>query len=261
MADPGLTAGRRSLGALMAGGLGGQGAGGGAEGKPFGRAGDATEDAAAFGGAEGGVALLGEGGGLGLFVGEVALGGDEFRLAGLAIEGEVVEGAEVGGGDDGVGGNGGGFVGGIGWEVGWRGGVGVAGFAGGRARARPYSSLLAGSLQRDGRGERDRFGESVEDLRGSDDGLFELSDFGERLREGGVAVFLVSGCFGDGLLRSGELRSELGAVAAVGLPGENEGDGDRGGDERLRETEPDAGSHGRPLRGNCDDQRTDQAIY
>jgi len=72
-------------------GLGDDGAGGGAEEEPFGGAGDAAPGAAAFGDAEGIVALFGERGGLGFFVGEVVLGDGELGLAGLAVEGEVVE--------------------------------------------------------------------------------------------------------------------------------------------------------------------------
>lgn len=78
-------------GGLVAGGFGGEGAGGGAEDEPFGGPGHAAQDAATFGGAEGGVTLLREGDGFGFFVGEVALGGGELSLAGSAVEGEVVE--------------------------------------------------------------------------------------------------------------------------------------------------------------------------
>ena len=60
-------------------------------GEPFGGAGDAAEDAVALGDAQGVVAFLGEGCGFPLFVGEVALCGGEFGLAGLAVEAEVVE--------------------------------------------------------------------------------------------------------------------------------------------------------------------------
>lgn len=60
--------------ALLVGCLGGDGSGGGAYGEPFCCAGDAAQDASPFGGAYGGVSLLGERGGLGLFVGQVALG-------------------------------------------------------------------------------------------------------------------------------------------------------------------------------------------
>lgn len=47
--------------------------------------------AAAFGETDGVVALFGERGGLGFFVGEIVLGDGELRLTGLAVEGEVVE--------------------------------------------------------------------------------------------------------------------------------------------------------------------------
>lgn len=56
-------------------GFGGDGSGGGAYGEPFGGADDSAQGASPFSGADGGIALFGEGGGLGLFVGQVALGG------------------------------------------------------------------------------------------------------------------------------------------------------------------------------------------
>jgi len=71
-------------------GSGYDGAGGGTEEEPFGGAGDASPGAAAFGDADGVVALFGERGGFGFFVDEVALGGGELGLAGLAVEGEIV---------------------------------------------------------------------------------------------------------------------------------------------------------------------------
>ena len=72
------------------GGFGGDGASAGAEEEPLGGAADASEDAAAAGDLQGLVAFLGKGGGLGFFVGKVALGGGELGLAGFAVEDEVV---------------------------------------------------------------------------------------------------------------------------------------------------------------------------
>ena len=72
-------------------GFGDDGAGGGAEEEPFGGAGDATPGGAAFGDADGVVALFGECGGFSFFVGEIVLGDRKPGLAGLAIEGEVVK--------------------------------------------------------------------------------------------------------------------------------------------------------------------------
>ena len=72
-------------------GFGYNGACGGSEEKPFGGAGDTAPAAAAFGDAESVVARFGKGGGLGFFVGEVALGRGEFGLASLTVEREVVE--------------------------------------------------------------------------------------------------------------------------------------------------------------------------
>ena len=59
-------------------------------------------DASPFGGADGCVALVGEDGGLGAFVGQVGLGGGQFGLAGSAVEGEVVERLEIVSGEDGL---------------------------------------------------------------------------------------------------------------------------------------------------------------
>ncbi len=79
----------RASGAPLAG-SGYDGAGGCAEEKPFGGAGDASPGAAAFGDADGVIALFCEGGGFRFFVEEVALGSSEFGLTGLAVECEVV---------------------------------------------------------------------------------------------------------------------------------------------------------------------------
>jgi hypothetical protein len=84
-------------------GFGSKGAGGGADEEPFGGAADAAPGGAAFGDAQGVVAFFGEGGGLFLFVGEIALSGGEFGLAGFAVDGEIVEWFQVFGGKDGLG--------------------------------------------------------------------------------------------------------------------------------------------------------------
>ena len=81
-------------------GFGGYGAGGGADGKPFGGASDAAPGAASARDFEGLVSFFGERGRFGLFVGKVTLSGGEFRLAGLAIEREVVQRLEILNGND-----------------------------------------------------------------------------------------------------------------------------------------------------------------
>jgi hypothetical protein len=73
--------------------------------------------------------------------------------------------------------------------------------------------------------------------------LFLSCYLSQRLVQKGVAVVLASGSLGDGLLSGGELRGELGAVAAVGLPGYEDGDGQENGDENLCELEPDSSEH------------------
>ena len=117
------------------GGFGGDGAGGGADGEPFGGAGDAAPERCRR------VAILqcvvsffGEGGGFYFFVGKVALGGGEFGLAGLAVEGEIVERLQVFGGDDG-----------LGWCV---------GLASVRRDASIVGARGIGGLQNDGRWQR-----------------------------------------------------------------------------------------------------------
>ncbi len=55
--------------------FGGDGAGGGSYGQPFRVASDAAEEAASFSGTDGCVALTGQDGGLGAFVGQVGFGG------------------------------------------------------------------------------------------------------------------------------------------------------------------------------------------
>ena len=218
------------------GGFGGEGAGSGAEREPLRGALNAAEDAAALGGAEGGVALLGKRGGFGFFVREVALCGGELSSASLAVEREVVEGAEVGGGDDGAGGRAGVLRVRVGGEIpiGTRGSLVVRVFCGvRRRRVRRRPDVWRGQCEGGRKGNR--FGESIEDLRRGDDRLFEFGDLREGLRERGVAVFLVGGGFGDGLLRSSELRGELCAVAAVGAPGFDDSDSQEDEDKKFCE--------------------------
>jgi len=83
-------------------GFGGNGAGGGSDEEPFGGAADAAPGAAAPSDAQGVAAFVGERGGFLLFAEQVALGGDEFRLASFAVDSEVVERFQIFGGDDGV---------------------------------------------------------------------------------------------------------------------------------------------------------------
>ena len=80
-----------------ASGFGGEGAGGGADDKPFGGAGYAPPSASAFDDAQGVVALLSEPGGFLTFVDEVVLRGGKPGLAGFAVESEVIQRLEVGG--------------------------------------------------------------------------------------------------------------------------------------------------------------------
>ncbi len=68
---------------------------GSSDGKPFGGAGNAAEKTAAIRCFQSGVALAGERGGLGLFVGEIGLRGGEPSLASFAVESEIVERLEV----------------------------------------------------------------------------------------------------------------------------------------------------------------------
>ena len=84
----------------LAGGFGGQGACGGADGEPLGGPCDTAEEASAFGGMKSGVAFAGECDGFGLFIGEIGLRGGEPGLAGFAVEREVVERFEVLAGED-----------------------------------------------------------------------------------------------------------------------------------------------------------------
>jgi hypothetical protein len=76
-------------------GLGGDGTGGSADDEPFGGAGDPAPDGAASGNAQRVISFAGECGGLGFFVGKIALSYSQFRLAGFAFESKVVERFEV----------------------------------------------------------------------------------------------------------------------------------------------------------------------
>lgn len=71
-------------------GSGGYGAGGSAEGKPLGGAGDAAPGASSACDFEGLVSFFGERRGFGFLVDKVPLSGSEFSLAGLAVEREIV---------------------------------------------------------------------------------------------------------------------------------------------------------------------------
>src|SRR5260370_8913227 len=84
-------------------GFGGHCASGGADKEPLGGAANAAPGAAAASDAQSVVAFVGERDGFVAFVGEVALGGGELRLAGFAIDGEIVEWLQVFGGNDGIG--------------------------------------------------------------------------------------------------------------------------------------------------------------
>jgi hypothetical protein len=79
-------------------------------------------------------------------------------------------------------------------------------------------------------------------LRGVDGALLG-GDGGEGLRELGVAVALAEGGLGKRLIGGGEIGGELGALAAVGAPGDEHGDGEGGGDEEFCETEWDPQWH------------------
>jgi hypothetical protein len=112
----------------------GNGADGGANDKPFGGAGDAAPGATAFGDAHGVIALLCERGGFLALVGEVVLRGEEFGLAGFAVEREVVERFEVGARDKGA-------IYGVRTVckcAAWRARRLIAGMCGGRPKGRPY---------------------------------------------------------------------------------------------------------------------------
>lgn len=85
--------------------------------------------------------------------------------------------------------------------------------------------------------------EGLQELVGGEAGIFLGRELGEGLRELGVAIFLVGGGLGDDLLRGGELRGELGAIAAVGLPGEEKGQRDDRGDECFDQTQRNSSGH------------------
>jgi hypothetical protein len=90
-------------------------------------------------------------------------------------------------------------------------------------------------LKRDRRGKRQRARKVFEDLSWGYGRLFLSCYLREGLGQLCVAVVLTSGGLGDGLLSGGELRGELGAVAAIGLPGNEDGDGQENGNENLCE--------------------------
>src|SRR5260370_31066675 len=78
-------------GSFLVSGFGGNGAGGGADEEPFGGTADAAPGAAASRDAQSVVAFVGECGAFLSFIGEVALGGGELRLAPFATSGEVLK--------------------------------------------------------------------------------------------------------------------------------------------------------------------------
>ncbi len=176
--------------------FGGEGAGGSAEGEPLGGAGDAAPGAAAFGDAQGVVALLGERDGFGAFVDEVVLGGGEFGLTRFAIDGEVVEGLEVLRGDNGLC---------------WR-------------DCRGFVCRWRSGKQGDGRGERQCVGKVLDDLGRSDAVALLGCERGERLRELRVAIMLTRVGGNKELAGGGKFGGKLSAVADVGTPGEEQGD-------------------------------------
>src|SRR5713226_10636982 len=174
-------------------GLAGYCAGGGADEKPFGGAGDASPGAAASSDAQGVVAFARESGGFLALVGEIALGGDEFCLAGFAVDGEVVERLQIFGGNDGIG---------LGrWRV-WR---------------------CGGGFQNDRGWQGDLGGEFAHNLGGRYDSALLGRQSGESLRELIVAVVLAGVGGGEELFCGGEFGFELGTIAAVGAPGEKDG--------------------------------------
>src|SRR6266851_4426274 len=173
-------------------GLGGYCAGGADE-KPFGGAGDTAPRAAASSDAQGVVALVGECSGFLALVGEVALGGGEFCLAGFAVDGEIVERFQVFGGNDGVG---------LGrWRV-WR---------------------CGGGFQNDRGWQGDLGGEFAHNLGGRYDSALLGRQSGESLRELSVTVVLPGVGGGEKLFCGGKFRLKLRTIAAVRAPGEKDG--------------------------------------
>src|SRR5260370_22136901 len=123
-------------------GFGGHWASGGADKEPLGGTANAAPGATAASDAQSVVAFVGERDGFLALVGEVALGGGELRLAGLAVEGEIVKRLQVFGGNDGIG-------------------------------LRRRGILRSGSgLQNDGGWQGDLAWEFAHDLRRSHDGAF-----------------------------------------------------------------------------------------
>ena len=95
----------------------------------------------------------------------------------------------------------------------------------------------AGALQRERNRKGEFPGELREDLRGREGRGFLRVDGGESLLELGVAVLLTGLSRGEGLLRGGELRRELRAVAAVFAPGKEENGRKHGGEDNFSETD------------------------
>ena len=72
-------------------GFGGNGTSDGADEKPFGASGDAAPRAATARDTQSVVEFAGECGGFATFIGEISLGGGEFRLADFTVDREAVE--------------------------------------------------------------------------------------------------------------------------------------------------------------------------
>lgn len=92
-------------------------------------------------------------------------------------------------------------------------------------------------------GQTERLRQRFDDLVGSDCGFTLGGELRERLRELRVADFLAIGGGSDGLLRGGELRGELRAIAAVRLPRENEDRGNQYWGEKFCEAKPESSGH------------------
>lgn len=95
-------------------------------------------------------------------------------------------------------------------------------------------------MKREWRWKRDILSEFSDDLRGSDDVALLGLERGKSLRELRVAVALANVGRGEKLLCRGEFGGKLGAIAAVGAPGFDNGQAGNGGNEESPEFE-----HGR----------------
>ncbi len=175
------------------GGLGGDGAGGGADEEPLGSAADAAPHAAAASNAQCVVAFARKSDGFVAFISEVALGCSEFGLAGFAVDSEVVERLQIFGRNDCIG-----F---------WRWGV--------RKRR--------SGLQNNWGWQGDLAREFAHDLRGRYDSAFVGGESGKGLRELRIAVVLARVGGSEKLFRRGKFCFELRTLAAVRAPGLHDG--------------------------------------